>query len=33
LRKDGSLGGYHWGTDRKRAMLAWTSMPVVAQNM
>lgn len=33
LRKDGSLGGYHWGTDRKRAMLAWKSMPVVAQNM
>ena len=23
LRKDGSLGGYHWGVDRKRAMLAW----------
>jgi AraC family transcriptional regulator of adaptative response/methylated-DNA-[protein]-cysteine methyltransferase len=23
LRKDGELGGYHWGTSRKRAMLAW----------
>ena len=23
LRADGSLGGYHWGTERKRAMLAW----------
>jgi len=26
LRKDGGLGGYHWGADRKRAMLAWTSL-------
>ena len=33
LRKDGSLGGYHWGEDRKRAMLAWQSLPAVAQNM
>ena len=33
LRKDGSLGGYHWGEDRKRAMLAWKSMPAAAQNM
>ncbi len=23
LRKSGALGGYHWGLDRKRAMLAW----------
>jgi AraC family transcriptional regulator, regulatory protein of adaptative response / methylated-DNA-[protein]-cysteine methyltransferase len=23
LRKDGTLGGYRWGADRKRAMLAW----------
>lgn len=23
LRADGSLGGYHWGVERKRAMLAW----------
>ena len=23
LRRDGALGGYHWGLDRKRAMLAW----------
>jgi AraC family transcriptional regulator, regulatory protein of adaptative response / methylated-DNA-[protein]-cysteine methyltransferase len=33
LRKDGSLGGYHWGEDRKRAMLAWKSIPAQAQNM
>jgi AraC family transcriptional regulator of adaptative response/methylated-DNA-[protein]-cysteine methyltransferase len=33
LRKDGSLGGYHWGEDRKRAMLAWKSIPALAQNM
>lgn len=26
LRQDGSLGGYHWGEDRKRAMLAWQSL-------
>jgi AraC family transcriptional regulator of adaptative response/methylated-DNA-[protein]-cysteine methyltransferase len=23
LRRDGTLGGYHWGEDRKRAILAW----------
>ncbi len=23
LRSDGQLGGYRWGTDRKRAILAW----------
>ncbi len=26
LRKSGGLGGYHWGEDRKRAMLAWEVM-------
>jgi len=26
LRKDGALGGYHWGEERKRAMLAWNSL-------
>lgn len=26
LRQDGALGGYHWGEDRKRAMLAWTAL-------
>jgi AraC family transcriptional regulator, regulatory protein of adaptative response / methylated-DNA-[protein]-cysteine methyltransferase len=26
LRQDGTLGGYHWGEDRKRAMLAWTAL-------
>jgi AraC family transcriptional regulator, regulatory protein of adaptative response / methylated-DNA-[protein]-cysteine methyltransferase len=26
LRQDGGLGGYRWGTDRKRAMLAWQAM-------
>jgi AraC family transcriptional regulator of adaptative response/methylated-DNA-[protein]-cysteine methyltransferase len=25
LRRDGALGGYHWGVDRKRAMLAWSA--------
>jgi AraC family transcriptional regulator of adaptative response/methylated-DNA-[protein]-cysteine methyltransferase len=29
LRKDGALGGYHWGEDRKRAMLAWTALRTV----
>jgi len=27
LRKNGELGGYHWGEDRKRAMLAWQALP------
>jgi AraC family transcriptional regulator of adaptative response/methylated-DNA-[protein]-cysteine methyltransferase len=27
LRNDGSLGGFHWGVDRKRAMLVWESLP------
>jgi AraC family transcriptional regulator, regulatory protein of adaptative response / methylated-DNA-[protein]-cysteine methyltransferase len=26
LRKNGELGGYHWGIDRKRAMLAWQAL-------
>jgi AraC family transcriptional regulator of adaptative response/methylated-DNA-[protein]-cysteine methyltransferase len=26
LRKSGGLGGYHWGEDRKRAMLAWEAI-------
>ena len=26
LRADGDLGGYHWGTERKRAMLAWQEL-------
>jgi AraC family transcriptional regulator of adaptative response/methylated-DNA-[protein]-cysteine methyltransferase len=26
LRKDGALGGYRWGPERKRAMLAWNSL-------
>jgi len=26
LRKDGELGGYHYGPDRKRAMLAWSAL-------
>jgi AraC family transcriptional regulator, regulatory protein of adaptative response / methylated-DNA-[protein]-cysteine methyltransferase len=29
LRKDGSLGGYHWGEDRKRAMLAWRARDIM----
>jgi AraC family transcriptional regulator of adaptative response/methylated-DNA-[protein]-cysteine methyltransferase len=27
LRTDGALGGYQWGEDRKRAMLAWQALP------
>jgi AraC family transcriptional regulator, regulatory protein of adaptative response / methylated-DNA-[protein]-cysteine methyltransferase len=27
IRSDGGLGGYRWGTDRKRAMLAWEITP------
>jgi AraC family transcriptional regulator, regulatory protein of adaptative response / methylated-DNA-[protein]-cysteine methyltransferase len=23
LRGDGSLGGYHWGLTRKRALIGW----------
>ena len=26
LRADGALGGYHWGAERKRAMLAWQEL-------
>ncbi len=26
LRGDGELGGYHWGAERKRAMLAWQEL-------
>jgi AraC family transcriptional regulator of adaptative response/methylated-DNA-[protein]-cysteine methyltransferase len=26
LRRDGALGGYRWGAERKRAMLAWGSL-------
>lgn len=26
LRRDGAVGGYHWGPDRKRAMLAWNRL-------
>ncbi len=26
LRGDGSIGGYRWGTERKRAMLAWEAV-------
>jgi AraC family transcriptional regulator of adaptative response/methylated-DNA-[protein]-cysteine methyltransferase len=29
LRKSGGLGGYHWGEDRKRAMLAWEALAPV----
>lgn len=27
LRRDGTLGGYQWGEDRKLAMLAWQGLP------
>jgi AraC family transcriptional regulator of adaptative response/methylated-DNA-[protein]-cysteine methyltransferase len=26
VRADGGLGGFHWGVDRKRAMLVWESI-------
>jgi AraC family transcriptional regulator, regulatory protein of adaptative response / methylated-DNA-[protein]-cysteine methyltransferase len=29
LRKNGSLGGYQWGEERKRAMLAWQASDIV----
>lgn len=30
LRKTGAIAGYHWGTERKRAMLAWETARVSA---
>ena len=30
LRTDGSLGGYRWGEERKRAMLAWGSRNIIS---
>jgi AraC family transcriptional regulator of adaptative response/methylated-DNA-[protein]-cysteine methyltransferase len=30
LRKDGSLGGYRWGEDRKRAMLEWETRDITS---
>jgi AraC family transcriptional regulator, regulatory protein of adaptative response / methylated-DNA-[protein]-cysteine methyltransferase len=32
LRRDGALGGYHWGEDRKRAILAWDSLAARREN-
>jgi AraC family transcriptional regulator of adaptative response/methylated-DNA-[protein]-cysteine methyltransferase len=32
LRRDGALGGYHWGEDRKRAILAWDSLTTQREN-
>lgn len=29
LRADGSLGGYRWGEERKRAMLAWAERDII----
>jgi AraC family transcriptional regulator of adaptative response/methylated-DNA-[protein]-cysteine methyltransferase len=29
LRSDGSLGGYRWGEERKRAMLAWAQRDII----
>lgn len=29
LRADGALGGYRWGTERKRAMLAWARRDII----
>lgn len=30
LRADGSLGGYRWGEERKRAMLAWAERNIIS---
>ena len=30
LRKSGNIGGYRWGTSRKRAMLAWDDARIAA---
>ncbi len=32
LRRDGTLGGYHWGEDRKRAILVWDSLSGPREN-
>jgi AraC family transcriptional regulator, regulatory protein of adaptative response / methylated-DNA-[protein]-cysteine methyltransferase len=32
LRRDGALGGYHWGEHRKRAILAWNSLQPQREN-
>jgi AraC family transcriptional regulator of adaptative response/methylated-DNA-[protein]-cysteine methyltransferase len=32
LRRDGTLGGYHWGEDRKRAILAWDSLSALREH-
>jgi len=32
LRRDGALGGYHWGEDRKRAILEWDSLHARRKN-
>lgn len=32
LRKGGGIGGYRWGTSRKRAMLTWESARVTAES-
>lgn len=31
LRRDGTLGGYHWGEDRKRTILAWERVTAEAR--
>ena len=32
LRRDGGLGGYRWGVERKRAMLAWEYAASIGQS-
>jgi len=33
LRQDGALGGYHYGADRKRVMLAWSALHAVSPEL
>ena len=33
LRADGTLGGYHWGLTRKRALIGWETGRMARQNV
>jgi AraC family transcriptional regulator of adaptative response/methylated-DNA-[protein]-cysteine methyltransferase len=32
LRKDGGLGGYHWGVTRKQAIIGWEAGRLLGQD-